>query len=867
MSQITIVDDAVSYERMGHYSKDQLNGLLIDAYDNNLNYHSSQNPNLDKKMVSAKYGATNGVTLYKVYYNTVVPESGQVEKVSGLVAIPDGVSATAPMVSYQHGTVLDNITVPSNVIKTDGAGGIQWGDASTLVNLVRFGGNGYILSAADYLGKGISEVQEAYAVKGATNQTNIDMLQAANKVLNDLNVTPDKLFLAGQSQGGLNTQWLTQALENMSVPISASAAATPFNDLVASVQAWTSVDRQQPNNAYDPVPWLPPTVAIALSSYQKYYNINGLLDAAIKPEFATQIKQYLANNFYYDWSKSTNATWTIEGGGSVPGITAKEMLVSGFSTLYTSSKVSEFFQHLSDNSAFNWRYTTPIRFYYGTTDEVLPVNVVTKPLVLGGDLVSSQSVLNGTHGGTFLYSLFANNSSPASPITSYDWFNSIKSTASQSPHLALDANELSVSGDSYGTLKISLNASKAGSSNFGIVDIFSVTGDISNGGAKHYLGSIGAISGDNDALGKRHHLGSAGAINSDNNVLGKLDVILQTGDQVLFQSHDASGAIISTISKITQTTSGYQAVISPSSNANNSILTIDIAQSHGPATLGQLIAATQSSPSTDFLNLRSGDAINIHYQNAKGFSNLVGLVKIDQDAVTQLPTGSVGGIFPNSASFTDAVKSHLVTNLSSTNLASNSSGDIYWVAPSNGVYAVVAIDANGAIYTYGQESYLDGKAHVQNIGDNAFAFETAYGSQNDGSFNDLVVQVSADVNLNKFIYGLYNTAFNRDAGAQELKYWINTAQAYQLKPINIVDAFMGTEEYLHNYGQGITNLDFVSKLYQNTFDRPADSVGEGYWVGLLNNGLSRDQVILSFVKSVEAMQLIGMQHPEQPWAS
>jgi hypothetical protein len=714
---LTIVDSSVSYERMGYYTKEQLNTLLVDAYNNNMNYYPSKNPNLDAKIDPTKFGATNGVTLNKVFYNIKVPETGAVEKVSGLVAIPDGIGSSASLVSYQHGTVLDSVTVPSNVIKTDASGAIQWGDASTLVNVVRFAGNGYILSAADYLGKGISATQEAYAVKGSTNQTNLDMLQATSKVLNNLNVTPDKLFLTGQSQGGLNTQWLTQALENMSVPITASAAMTPFNDLVASFQAWTSADRLTPNNGHDPVPWLPPTIAIALSSYQKYYNINGLVDAAIKPEYLAQIKQYLSNENYYDWNKATNANWPIAAGGSIAGITAKEMLASGFSNSYTSPQVAQLFQQLKANSAYDWNYTTPIKFYYGTADEVLPVDVVTKPLVLGGPLVSSQAALNATHMGTFLYSLFANNSSSTNPITSYDWFNNLKASASQAPHLSLSSNQISVSGDSYGVLKVTLKAIKSDIAGANIVDVYRVTGDPLNGGAKEYLGSIGSVKVGNQSL-------------------GGLDGLLQTGDRLVFEGHDANGTLIATSASINPTSTGYQVDVRSGNSANAPILTIDIAESKGPISLNQQIAATQNSPTSDFLNIRSGDALNIHYQNANDFANVIGLVKLDQDPVTHLPTGAVGGVLPNSATFADMVKSHLVSNLPTPVQNSNGSGDIYWVAPSDGVYAVVAMDAAGSIYTYGQQSYSDSRPHVQNIGDNAFAFETAYGSKYDGSFND-----------------------------------------------------------------------------------------------------------------------------------
>lgn len=48
------------------------------------------------------------VKLYRVTYNSVVPEHGNCPTVaSGLIAIPDTDATVMPLVSYQHGTVFN----------------------------------------------------------------------------------------------------------------------------------------------------------------------------------------------------------------------------------------------------------------------------------------------------------------------------------------------------------------------------------------------------------------------------------------------------------------------------------------------------------------------------------------------------------------------------------------------------------------------------------------------------------------------------------------------------------------------------------------------------------------------------------------
>ncbi len=119
------------------------------------------------------------------------------------------------------------------------------------------------------------------------------------------------------------------------------------------------------------------------------------------------------------------------------------------------------------------------------------------------------------------------------------------------------------------------------------------------------------------------------------------------------------------------------------------------------------------------------------------------------------------------------------------------------------------------------------------------------------------------MNINKFIYGLYNTAFSREADNVGLKFWIDKSQQYQLTPTAIADNFMQSAEYKNIYGSNISNSDFVTKLYQNTFGRLPEPIGLAHWVDQLNAGLAKDKMIVSIVESTEAMQLIGAQHPDQ----
>jgi hypothetical protein len=79
-------------------------------------------------------------------------------------------------------------------------------------SIQRFAGNGYAVIAADYLGKGPyrNGRGEAYAVKDATVQCCLDILNAGLLELGKLGLLKSTLFLNGWSQGALNTQWLKE---------------------------------------------------------------------------------------------------------------------------------------------------------------------------------------------------------------------------------------------------------------------------------------------------------------------------------------------------------------------------------------------------------------------------------------------------------------------------------------------------------------------------------------------------------------------------------------------------------------------------------------------------------------------------------
>ncbi|WP_316233609.1 lysophospholipase [Bradyrhizobium sp. SZCCHNPS2010] len=365
-----------------------------------------------------KQGARVDVELRRLTTFTRVPETGERVKVSGLLALPAGHQGPLPVVSWQHGTILSFDQVPSNLIKLadpnyelrDNVDSIE-----TLFNIQRLVGNGFALIAADYLGKGPYRDGrgEAYAVKDATVQCCLDVLNAGLLALDQLGFRKRALFLNGWSQGALNTQWLRQELQRRRVKVAASAAQSPFNNLPESMRYWVTAGADPSADSAYPKPpiWITPCVIILLGSYRLQYRLTDLFKTAIKPQHIA-----LAEKYWSDYSMDDAFSRAVPQ--------PPDLLVDGFFDRFTHETNSRFLRHLAANSTTYWDYDAPMRFYYGAADEALPPRLVKMSLAANGHFMQGVSVAGASHRGTFLASLYGEGDVVGGNSTVLDWFKS-----------------------------------------------------------------------------------------------------------------------------------------------------------------------------------------------------------------------------------------------------------------------------------------------------------------------------------------------------------------------------------------------------------------------------------------------------------
>jgi uncharacterized delta-60 repeat protein len=96
---------------------------------------------------------------------------------------------------------------------------------------------------------------------------------------------------------------------------------------------------------------------------------------------------------------------------------------------------------------------------------------------------------------------------------------------------------------------------------------------------------------------------------------------------------------------------------------------------------------------------------------------------------------------------------------------------------------------------------------------------------------------------------LYGAAFDRAADALGRNFHsarLDTGTAL----VTVAQDFVASAEFQATYGS-LDNTGFVNQMYLNVLNRPADPGGLTYWIGLLNGGSTRGDVLVGFSESPE----------------
>ena len=99
-----------------------------------------------------------------------------------------------------------------------------------------------------------------------------------------------------------------------------------------------------------------------------------------------------------------------------------------------------------------------------------------------------------------------------------------------------------------------------------------------------------------------------------------------------------------------------------------------------------------------------------------------------------------------------------------------------------------------------------------------------------------------------FVERMYTTALGRGYDEAGKQYW-----ASELANFNVTGESVGASFFLSDEmtGYNLSNEEFLGRLYATFMDREPDADGKTYWLGVMESGASRSDVVFGFTRSPE----------------
>ena len=99
-------------------------------------------------------------------------------------------------------------------------------------------------------------------------------------------------------------------------------------------------------------------------------------------------------------------------------------------------------------------------------------------------------------------------------------------------------------------------------------------------------------------------------------------------------------------------------------------------------------------------------------------------------------------------------------------------------------------------------------------------------------------------------YRLYEAAFDRTPDAPGVGFWIGKLDA-GVSVTAVAQGFIDSQEYRAAYGSAMTHRELVTRYYTNILDRAPEQAGLDFWVGKLDSGATRADVLAGISESAE----------------
>lgn len=99
-----------------------------------------------------------------------------------------------------------------------------------------------------------------------------------------------------------------------------------------------------------------------------------------------------------------------------------------------------------------------------------------------------------------------------------------------------------------------------------------------------------------------------------------------------------------------------------------------------------------------------------------------------------------------------------------------------------------------------------------------------------------------------FVAAFFVDCLDRSPDSVGMQYYVDALNSGSMTGANVATAFLRGDEFV---AKNVPQFTFVTVLYKTLYGRDPDSDGYRYWLGQLENGASRDEVIDGFLATEE----------------
>ncbi|MDH3652037.1 MAG: T9SS type A sorting domain-containing protein [Saprospiraceae bacterium] len=295
------------------------------------------------------FPAQNGIRTHKIMYLTTgidnLPDTA-----SGLFVLPtDG--AIKGIIAYQHGTTDGPDDVPSNL---NGGAALP----------IAYGGQGFAVCAADYLGLGDSRGFHPYLHAATEARAGIDMLLASIEVAAAEETFFTNIFVAGYSQGGHAAMALAQAIQERETDDLWLTAAAPMSGPYDLSGVMT--DLVLTDSSYSFVAYM---IYVVMGYQEVYGNLYNDISDIIRPQFLEDVLSFRDDEIgLFELNDLLIEQLVLDFGASIPSKLFSEEFIEAF----TNDSTFALNVALKENDTYRWIPDMPMRLFYCTADEQVP---------------------------------------------------------------------------------------------------------------------------------------------------------------------------------------------------------------------------------------------------------------------------------------------------------------------------------------------------------------------------------------------------------------------------------------------------------------------------------------------------------------